>query len=55
MKMCVECGQRWYRLSSWYSRYPNKTYYPKFRNLSGHGRVGWAFGPIMFFLKGYTK
>lgn len=48
MKVVVECGQRWWRLSSWYRRYPGKIYYPQFRRFEG----GFAFGPIMFVRRG---
>jgi hypothetical protein len=46
IKFCVECGQRWYRLSSWFPfRYRESRWKaPKFRRLP-YG--GWAFGPLM--------
>lgn len=55
MKLCVECGQRWWQWSSWVDfKYPNVTGYrgPRFRRLIlNNRRVGWAFGPMMLFLK----
>lgn len=44
----VECGQRWWRPSSW--RRPLSR---KLIHYDGE-HVGWAFGPIMFFKDGLS-
>lgn len=58
-KMGVECGQRWYRFSSWFPFKPHKwkvrktpsgTFRVYRRRFAGFRRFngGFAIGPIMF-------
>lgn len=43
MKICVECGQKWWRYSSWK---PGKNFFRKFKY-----STGFAVGPILFVFK----
>ena len=63
MRICIECGQRWWRLSSWrrHGKGPHwwRPLIKRMPPIAGSGylaakdiRIGTAVGPIMFLRKG---
>lgn len=48
MRIGMECGEKWYRLHSWYCRFPNHYYCSNYNKRHiRRFRGGVAVGPIM--------